>query len=61
MKFVVTDGCIGCGMCEGTCPEVFSMNANGVAEAIRDDVADENIEAATSACEDCPVGAIQRA
>ena len=27
MKYVVNDGCIGCGLCEGTCPEVFSTDA----------------------------------
>ena len=34
MKYVVNDGCIGCGLCEGTCPEVFSMTDEGVAKAI---------------------------
>lgn len=30
MKYVVNDGCIGCELCEGTCPEVFSMTDKGV-------------------------------
>ena len=40
MKYVVNDGCIGCGLCEGTCPEVFSMSDAGVAVAIDTDVPD---------------------
>ncbi len=34
MKYTVNDGCIGCGLCEGTCPEVFSMTGENVAKAI---------------------------
>ena len=60
MKYIVNDGCIGCGMCEAACPNVFSINADGVAVAIDADVADEDLEAAESACNDCPVGAIQQ-
>lgn len=41
MKYVVNDGCIGCGLCEGTCPEVFSMTDAGVAVAIDADVPDD--------------------
>jgi len=26
-------GCIGCGLCEGTCPEVFRISSDGTAEA----------------------------
>ena len=26
MKYFVNDGCIGCGLCAGTCPDVFSMS-----------------------------------
>ena len=26
MKYKVNDTCIACGMCAGTCPEVFRMN-----------------------------------
>ena len=25
-------GCIGCGLCEGTCPEVFHVADDGLAE-----------------------------
>ena len=25
MKVTVNEDCIGCGMCEGSCPEVFSI------------------------------------
>ena len=38
MKYFVNDGCIGCGLCEGTCPEVFSMTDEGVAKAIETEV-----------------------
>ncbi len=35
MKFFVDqDECIGCGMCENICPDVFSMNDDNVSEAI---------------------------
>ena len=38
MKFKVNENCIGCGLCEGTCPAVFHMTDAGVAEAIPDEV-----------------------
>lgn len=41
MKFKVNDSCISCGMCAGSCPEVFHMADSGMAEAIPDDVAPE--------------------
>ena len=34
MKYIVNEGCIGCGLCEATCPEVFSMSDAGTAVAI---------------------------
>ena len=58
MKAVVDqDGCVGCGLCADTCPEVFEME-DGVATVIGDSVpvgAEESCEEATSAC---PVDAI---
>ena len=59
MKYIVTEGCIGCGLCEGICPEVFFMTDAGVAEAIEDDVPDEAVETAAEAMETCPVNVIE--
>ena len=34
MKAVVDQaGCIGCGLCVGTCPDIFHFNQNDKAEA----------------------------
>ena len=56
--FVDQDKCIGCGMCERTCPEVFRMNDAGRAEAYAD-TADDNRDAVMEAIDGCPVGAIR--
>ena len=61
MKYVVNDGCIGCGMCEGTCPEVFSMTDAGVAVAVDTDVPDDALDTADEAKDGCTVGAIEEA
>ena len=61
MKYVVNDGCIGCCLCEGTCPEVFSMTDAGVAVAIDTDVPDDALDTAAEAKDGCPVGAIEEA
>ena len=61
MRYFVNDGCIGCGLCEGTCPEVFSMSDAGVAVAIEAEVPEEALASAAEAKEGCPVGAIEEA
>ena len=58
MKYHVNDKCIGCGLCESTCPEVFSMN-DDVAVAIEGDVPATALATAAEAKEGCPVGAIE--
>ena len=61
MKYVVNEGCIGCGLCAGTCPEVFSMGDDGLAVAIDAEVPAEALDTAAEAKENCPVGTIEEA
>ena len=61
MKYKVNDECIGCGMCEATCPEVFSLTGEGVAKAIEDEVPADAEASAAEAKDSCPVGAIEEA
>ena len=61
MKYHVNDGCIGCGLCAGTCPEVFSMSDAGTALAIETEVPGEALKSAAEAMDGCPVGAIEEA
>jgi ferredoxin len=44
------DTCIGCGLCESICSEVFTLADDGYAEAITSDVPED--------CKDAPVNAI---
>ena len=48
MKATVNEDCIGCGLCEGTCPDVFSIS----------DVPEDAEDAAQEAADNCPVSAI---
>ncbi len=62
MKYVVDqDVCIGCGLCESTCPTVFSLNADGKAVAEDREVEAAEESSAAEAKENCPVGAISEA
>ena len=45
MKYFVNDSCIGCGLCESTCPEVFHMNGD-VAVAIEGEAPEAELSAA---------------
>ena len=58
MRVFINDECIGCGMCEATCPDVFSINDDGVAEAV-EEVDDDLADAVQDAAESCPVSAIE--
>ena len=51
--------CIGCGICEGVAPEVFSLENGPVAEVIMDPVTVEFQDVARQAAEDCPETAIE--
>ena len=57
MKAKVNEGCISCGACVATFPEVFRFNDEGIAVAYTD-VASEDEEAAVEARDSCPVSVI---
>lgn len=51
-------GCIGCGLCADTCPSVFQMAADGMAEVRATPIPIEAEGAATEAMANCPVSVI---
>ncbi|MFW6375924.1 MAG: ferredoxin [Thermoplasmatota archaeon] len=61
------DTCIGCGMCETTCPQVFKLGEkvkSTVVEKYRADLeykgeVPDDVGCTTDAEENCPVGAIK--
>lgn len=57
--FVDKDVCIGCGLCNDLCPEVFSMDDDGTAVAIEEEISEDAEDAAKEAAEQCPVEAIK--
>jgi len=58
MKAHVNENCIGCGLCETICPEVFHLTENDVAVAVGE-VPKEFESAAAEARDSCPAGAIE--
>lgn len=52
------DGCIACELCPVTCPEVFRMADDGLAEVYVDEVPEEVEDSAKEAEEGCPVSVI---
>jgi len=58
MKYYVNENCIGCGLCESVCPEVFSLSDEGVAVGISENVPEDALESAAEAMNYCPVGTI---
>jgi ferredoxin len=52
------DGCISCGLCAETCPAVFNMASDGLAEVIVDFIPDSEKDKAEEARDACPVSVI---
>jgi ferredoxin len=50
--------CIGCGLCPDICPEIFSMDDDGKAIALDNEIPDDLVDSAKEAEEQCPVEAI---
>ncbi len=55
---VNADVCIGCGLCEATCPEVFKLNDKDISEVIVDTVPPGAKASCREAAGNCPVHAI---
>ncbi|HWQ89230.1 MAG TPA: ferredoxin [Desulfitobacteriaceae bacterium] len=59
MKAIVDkETCIGCGLCESVCAEVFKLNEEGKANVIVDVIPSSSEACAKEAQDDCPVNAI---
>lgn len=59
MKPVVDrDLCIGCGVCEEACPEVFRLAEDGIAVVIAEEPGPELYGPVRDAADMCPVEAI---
>lgn len=60
MKAVVNQkACIQCGLCPTICPAVFSRTEGEPAQAITDDVPEDQRLAAQEAADSCPTEAIR--
>ena len=60
MKVIVDpDICLGCGICEGIAPDVFSLGAEPYAIVLLNPVPDSFRAAVIEAEKQCPEGAIE--
>lgn len=58
MKAIIDrDGCISCGMCVDTCPEVFSLADDGKAQ-VHAEITVDMEDKAEEARDSCPVSVI---
>lgn len=59
MQAFVNEKCIGCGLCVTLCEEVFTMDDNGLAKAIPEDVPPSTEAMVIEAKTNCPAVAIE--
>ncbi|HNX81081.1 MAG TPA: ferredoxin [Candidatus Omnitrophota bacterium] len=48
--------CVGCGLCEQSCPEIFKIESDGIAHVKTDSCSQHNVK---EVAEQCPVNAIK--
>jgi len=56
--YIEREGCISCGLCAETCPEVFKIAEDGFAEVCVDDIPEKAEERAVESQENCPTSVI---
>lgn len=56
MRATVNESCIGCGLCAGTCSDVFQMGEDNLAHG--GDIPEGALDSAQEARDNCPVSAI---
>lgn len=56
----ITSGCIVCGLCEDTCPEVFDVRAEGcIVKGTAERHYDRKRDRIAQAADECPVSVIR--
>ena len=48
--------CVGCGLCEQSCPDVFKMEDNGIAKVLKQESSSCDLK---DVADQCPVEAIE--
>ncbi|NLK88979.1 MAG: ferredoxin [Clostridiaceae bacterium] len=56
---ILTEKCIGCGLCVEICPEVFAMGDDVIAYVIPDEIPENATDKTRDVTAACPVDAIE--